>query len=502
MRLSNLIASTEGITLHGKDTEITGITADSRDVKPGFLFVAIPGARFDGRNFIVEAIKRGATAVFAPEDMTALPDASLVTASNLRLAISKIASRFYPQQPEMIAAVTGTSGKTSTTQFIREIWQELGHKTASIGTLGLVTKDEERYGSLTTPDAITLHHMLDEITRNGVTHLAMEASSHGLALNRLDNVHVKVGAFTNLSRDHLDYHGTMEDYFAAKQRLFTTLLPQNTGVAILNADAAEFAELAGPAKRRGLKIISYGKGGKEIKLKKVTPHIQGQVLNLEVFGKSQEILLPVIGEFQAWNSLAALGVVIGSGADEARSIAAVSKLTGVPGRIQLAGQTKTGAAIFVDYAHKPDALENVLKALRPHVAAHKDSKLGIIFGCGGNRDAGKRPIMGEIASRLADWVIVTDDNPRHEEPAEIRRAILAGCKTNSNVREIGDRSEAIAAGIAQLGAHDVLIIAGKGHEPGQIVGDITLPFNDAEVARSIIGPERSPSAPFKSLTPK
>jgi len=486
MRLSSLIASSDGSTLHGDDTDITGLTADSREVKPGFLFVAIPGANYDGRKFIFEAIKRGAAAVLAPEETDIVPRVSFVISPDLRSTISRVASRFYPQQPEMIAAITGTSGKTSTAQFTREIWQALGHKSASIGTLGLITAHETRYGSLTTPDAITLHRLLAEIAGKGITHLAMEASSHGLALNRLDNVHVKIGGFTNLSRDHLDFHGTMEEYLAAKLRLFTAVMPKKS-IAVLNTDASEYEEIAADSRGRGHTIISYGQGGKDLRLKKVTPDSRGQILQFEMFGKPAEILLPVIGSFQAWNALCALGMVIGSGADHAKAAEALGKVTGVPGRLQLAGYTKSGAAIFVDYAHKPDALENVLKALRPHVAVHRGAKLGVVFGCGGNRDAGKRPIMGAIAQRGADWVIVTDDNPRHEEPSSIRQAILGGCKPGPDLREIGDRAEAIAAGINRLGPNDVLVIAGKGHESGQIIGDKTLPFDDAEVARKVLG---------------
>lgn len=486
MRLSNLIESSDGLTLHGDDPDISGISADSRSIKPGFLFIAIPGAKHDGRAFIADAIRRGAVAVLAPESTSVDPLATFITAPNIRKTISRIAAGFYPRQPETIAAVTGTSGKTSTTQFTRELWQALGYTSASIGTLGLITAHETRYGSLTTPDAITLHQLLEETVDKGVTHLAMEASSHGLALHRLDDVRVKVGGFTNLSRDHLDFHGTMEDYLAAKLRLFEAVMPEG-GTVALNADATEFDDLARRAKARRHAVISYGLEGKEIRLKSVTPDARGQVLHFELFGKVSDILLPVIGQFQAWNALCALGMVVGSGGDQDRSVAALGRVTGVPGRLELAGHTKEGGAIFVDYAHKPDALENVLKALRPHVAAHKGAKLGVVFGCGGNRDSGKRPIMGAIAQRFADRVIVTDDNPRHEEPAVVRREILAGCKPGPALREIGDRAEAIRVAIGQLGPNDVLIIAGKGHESGQIIGDKTLPFDDAEVTRKVLG---------------
>ncbi|HEU0118474.1 MAG TPA: UDP-N-acetylmuramoyl-L-alanyl-D-glutamate--2,6-diaminopimelate ligase [Alphaproteobacteria bacterium] len=486
MRLSNLIASNDGLTLHGHDTEILGITADSREVKPGFLFIAIPGTQADGRQYIPEAVKQGAVAIMGPVGTQIDSQVAFVTAHDIRKGVSSVAAKFYPRQPLMIAAVTGTSGKTSTAQFVREMWKAIGHKSASIGTLGLVTDDETHYGSLTTPDAITLHRLLSESADKGITHVAMEASSHGLVLHRLDNVHIKVGGFTNLSRDHLDYHQTMENYLAAKRRLFTDIIISG-GAAVLNADVPEFQDIAASAKQRGLKVISYGHNGKEIRLIDSKPDAKGQKLSFEMNGKKHEVLLPVIGSFQAWNGLCALGMVVASGASEDKAVQSLASVTGVPGRLQLAGTTKKGAAIFVDYAHKPDALENVLKALRPHVAAHKGSKLGVVFGCGGNRDKGKRPIMGEIASRLADWVIVTDDNPRQEEPAVIRKEILAGSVSGKALREIGDRAEAIAAGIAALSANDVLVIAGKGHESGQIVGDKVLPFDDAEVARKVLG---------------
>jgi UDP-N-acetylmuramoyl-L-alanyl-D-glutamate--2,6-diaminopimelate ligase len=485
MLLSQLTASYIDFKQRGADVDVTGITADSRDVKPGYLFIAIPGTQHDGRGFIDEAVKRGAVAVLSVAD-TKLDGAVLLTTSDIREAVSALAARFYPQQPQVIAAVTGTSGKTSTAQFTREIWQALGYKSGSIGTLGLVTVEERRYGSLTTPDAITLHKMLDECVTKGITHVAMEASSHGLALHRLDNVRIASAGFTNLSHDHLDYHMTMENYFAAKLRLFSEVMKPGAA-AILNADIAQYERLSETISNRGLKVISYGKNARDIKLIESVPETKGQRMRFDMFGKRHDILLPLIGEFQAWNSLCALGMTVAAGADIDQAVAALGSITGVPGRLQLAGYGKNGGAVFVDYAHKPDAMENVLKALRPHVAAHPGAKLGVIFGCGGNRDKIKRPIMGDIAARLADWVIVTDDNPRHEQAAVIRQEILAGWKSGAPLKEIGDRSKAIETGIAQLGKGDVLIIAGKGHESGQIIGDRTMPFDDAEVARKVLG---------------
>ncbi len=485
MRLLTLIASSEDITLHGGDADITGLTLDSRLVKPGFLFIATPGVKQDGRVFIDDAIAKGAAAVLMPAGSAPVSVPSLTT-PNIRKATAALASAFYPRQPETIVAVTGTSGKTSTAQFTREIWKINNHPSASIGTLGLVTAAGTFYGSLTTPDAITLHHLLDECAGQGITHAVIEASSHGIEFNRLEYVKLKAGGFTNLSRDHLDYHQTMEAYFNAKARLFNALLPTGAA-AVLNADIPEFSALSDAAKKRELKIISYGKQGNDLRLIAARPDAKGQILTLDVFGRRSEILFPVIGDFQAWNALCAAGLAIGSGADANRVITALEKVTDVPGRLQLIGHSAKGGTVFVDYAHKPDALENVLRAMRPHVAAHAGAKLGVVFGCGGNRDAGKRPIMGRIAATQADWIIVTDDNPRHEEAAAIRSQILAGCADKKNVVEMGDRAHAIAEAIGRLGAHDVLVIAGKGHEPGQIVGDVTLPFDDAIEARKVLG---------------
>jgi len=484
MLLSKLIASNDAIALKGADKEILGLTEDSRKVKPGYLFIATPGVKQDGRAFIDDAIKKGAVAVLAPPD-TDIPTTSLTT-TDIRKATAALASVFYPRQPKTIIAVTGTSGKTSTAQFAREIWQAMGYKSASIGTLGLVTESGTAYGSLTTPDAITLHHLLDECASAGVTHAAIEASSHGIELERLDYVHLKAGGFTNLSRDHLDYHQTMDAYLAAKMRLFTTLLPRGAA-AVLNADIQEFAVLAEAAKAHGLPVLSYGKKGQDLRLIDATPDVNGQRLRLEVLGQPMETAFPVIGGFQVWNALCAAGMAIGSGSSADTAIAALGRVTGVPGRLQFIGLSKKGGSVFVDYAHKPDALENVLRAMRPHVAAHQGAKLGVLFGCGGNRDKGKRPLMGAIAQKQADWVIVSDDNPRHEEPATIRAEILAGCVDKTNVDEIGDRAQAIADAIDRLRANDVLVIAGKGHEPGQIVGDAVLPFDDAEEARKALG---------------
>jgi UDP-N-acetylmuramoyl-L-alanyl-D-glutamate--2,6-diaminopimelate ligase len=500
MQLQKLMATNKGLRKNGSAAmkggatrnasiplDITGITADSRNVEQGFLFIAIPGTQQDGRAFIADALKRGATALLIPDDTdtTSIPaEISVFTAKNMRVALSAVAANFYPRQPETIAAITGTSGKTSTAQFTMELWRALGHKSASIGTLGLVTVESTEYGSRTTPDPISLHKSLDKLAKEDISHVAIEATSHGIVLNRLDFVKIKLAAFTNLSRDHLDYHKTMEEYLAAKLKLFTELLPESSPV-VLNADIPEYAMLVQKCGERHHKIISYGERGKEIRLLSFTPQAKGQNLHLEVMGKEYKVTLPLIGSFQVWNSLCALGLAIGSGAEPDKAIAELEKLSGVPGRLQLIGHTKTGGTVFVDYAHKPAALENVLNGLRPH--AQGNAKLIVVFGCGGNRDTGKRPLMGGLATSLADWAIVTDDNPRYEKPDLIRQEILAGCAGASNVREIGDRAEAIRIGIEQLKKGDVLVIAGKGHEIGQIVGDKVLPFDDAALAREIMG---------------
>jgi UDP-N-acetylmuramoyl-L-alanyl-D-glutamate--2,6-diaminopimelate ligase len=479
-----LLSKLTKLSFTGADVDISGITEDSRKVAPGFLFIATPGVKQDGRAFIADAVQKGAVAVLMPEGS---PSASVTTiyTSNIRKETSRFAAAFYPRQPQTVVAVTGTSGKTSTAQFVRELEQALGHPSASIGTLGLVTASGTHYGSLTTPDAITLHHLLDDCVGKGITHAVMEASSHGIEFDRLDCVRLKAAAFTNLSRDHLDYHQTMEAYFEAKKGLFSRLLPEGAA-AVLNADVPQFEALSEVAKARRLRLISFGKKANELRLVDARMVSNGQVLSLEIFGKRKEVLLPVMGSFQAWNALGAVGLVIGSGGDADAVVEALGKVSGVPGRLQFIGTSETGGEVFVDYAHKPDALENVLRAMRPYVE-ERGTKLGVVFGCGGNRDRGKRPIMGDLAQRLADWVVVTDDNPRNEDPAVIRAEILAGCKEVSNVHEVGDRGAAILEGIKKLKAHDVVVIAGKGHEPGQIVGDKVLPFDDAEEARKVLG---------------
>jgi UDP-N-acetylmuramoyl-L-alanyl-D-glutamate--2,6-diaminopimelate ligase len=481
MRLSELMGEARPTGGGAGDPEILGISADSRQVRPGFLFAALPGSKVDGREFIADAAARGAVAVLAPHN-TLLPAGlarlPLVADDNPRRRLALAAARFHGRQPRTLVAVTGTNGKTSVAEFTRQLWAALGAPAASLGTLGLIAADRRRPGSLTTPDPVALHAALAELAAGGVEHAALEASSHGLDQFRLDGLTLAAAAFTNLSRDHLDYHGTMERYLAAKARLFEALLPPGAA-AVLNADAEPFAGLAAACRARGLRVLSYGRAGADLRLEDLAPTAGGQRLAVSLLGERRALDFPVAGAFQAHNLLAALGLVIATGARPADAAGAVGRLSGVPGRIELAARAANGAAIYVDYAHTPDALATVLGALRPHTTGC----LSVVFGCGGDRDRGKRPDMGVVAARLADRVIVTDDNPRGEPPATIRAAILAACP---GAREIGDRRAAIRAAIAELGPQDLLVIAGKGHESGQTVAGVTHPFDDREVARSLV----------------
>jgi UDP-N-acetylmuramoyl-L-alanyl-D-glutamate--2,6-diaminopimelate ligase len=462
--------------VEANDMEITGLTADSRAVRPGFLFAALPGTQTDGRRYIADAIASGARAILAPEG-TECPDemVALLTSPDPRRALARMAAAFYARQPETMVAVTGTNGKTSVASFTQQIWEKLGHSAASLGTLGLKLPDGTTRPSLTTPDPVALHADLAELARQGVTHSAMEASSHGLDQRRLDGVRLRAAGFTNLSRDHLDYHGTLEAYLDAKARLFCELLPDD-GIAVLNADAPEFARLSEAARGN---VVGYGRAAAELRVADAAPAADGISLHLVAFGSSHRLTLPLIGAFQAWNVLCAAGLAIASGSDADQVVRTLPSLSGVPGRMERAGRLSSGAAVYIDYAHTPDALENVLRAARPHA----DGRLVALIGCGGDRDRGKRPMMGDIATRLADTVIVTDDNPRSETPADIRAEIMAAAP---GATEIGDRAEAIRHGIGLLGGGDILIVAGKGHETGQTVGDRTLPFDDLLVARGVI----------------
>jgi UDP-N-acetylmuramoyl-L-alanyl-D-glutamate--2,6-diaminopimelate ligase len=480
MKLRDLFSDDVAIDAQAAGLAIAGIAVDSRAVRPGDLFFALAGAKTDGARFTAAAIAAGAVAVagdHAPDGALAVPFVSL---RNPRRALALAAARFYPRQPQTIAAVTGTSGKTSVAAFTRQIWQRLGHASASIGTIGLVTPSRSVYGSLTTPDPIALHRSLDEIAGEGVTHLALEASSHGLDQFRLDGVRVAAGGFTNLSRDHMDYHPDVAHYLNAKLRLFRDLVV-DAGAAVISADHDCSAEVIDAARSRQLRVITVGRNGDAgdgIKLIEATVDGFAQQLVLDHAGRRYQVHLPLVGEFQIENALVAAGLVIGTGGAAAAVFAALEHLEGAPGRLDLVGE-RGGAPVFVDYAHKPDALAKALEALRPYARR----KLIVVFGAGGDRDAGKRPLMGAIAAEHADAVIVTDDNPRSENPAAIRAAILAAAP---GAREIGDRAEAIRTAIAGLEPGDALLIAGKGHETGQIVGDRVLPFSDHEAARAAL----------------
>jgi UDP-N-acetylmuramoyl-L-alanyl-D-glutamate--2,6-diaminopimelate ligase len=484
MMLRELLTSEARCDGRFDSTAVTGISADSRTVQPGFLFAAVPGTKSDGLAFLPQAVAQGAVAVLAQGRPAApLPDhVAFVLVPDVRRALALMAAKFYPRQPATIAAVTGTSGKTSVAAFTRQIWMKLGHAAASIGTVGVVTPTSEQYGSLTTPDPVELHRVVDRLAGDGITHLAIEASSHGLDQHRLDGLRVGIAGFTNISRDHLDYHGTPEAYLQAKLILFRDLVAAG-GAAVIAVDHAFATDVVDAARARGLRVIEVGRQPRDraataIRLAAAAIDGFSQVLTIAHDGAEYQVRLPLVGAFQVENALVAAGQAIAGGGDPAAVFAALQGLAGAKGRLELIGH-KAGAPIFVDYAHKPDALANALDALRPYVGR----KLVVVFGAGGDRDAGKRPIMGAIAAEKADHVIVTDDNPRSEDPAAIRAAIL---KAAPGAEEIGDRREAITRAVAGLEPGDVLVVAGKGHETGQIIGQKTVPFSDHDAVRDAL----------------
>jgi UDP-N-acetylmuramoyl-L-alanyl-D-glutamate--2,6-diaminopimelate ligase len=483
MRLRDLFSDDATIDPRADATVVTGVAVDSRAVKPGDLFFALAGHKTDGARFVEAAIAAGAVAVAGDHPPESAPRVPFVTTPNPRRALALAAAKFFPRQPQTIAAVTGTSGKTSVAAFTRQIWQRLGHQSASIGTIGLVSPKRTIYGSLTTPDPIALHRQLDEIAREGVTHLALEASSHGLDQYRLDGVRVSAGGFTNLSRDHMDYHADVAHYLAAKLRLFRDLVAAD-GAAVISADHDCSREVIEAARARKLRIVAVGRNGNGAGegIRLVEAEVDGfaQQLTLEHRGKRHAVRLPLVGEFQIENALVAAGLAIGTGSEPEAVFAELELLEGAKGRLERVAE-RNGAPIFVDYAHKPDALAKALQALRPYARR----KLVVVFGAGGDRDAGKRPLMGAIAVENADHVIVTDDNPRSENPQIIRAAILDAAK---GATEIGDRAEAIRTAISALQPGDALLIAGKGHETGQIVGDRTLPFSDHDAVAAALAP--------------
>lgn len=459
--------------------DINGITADSRQVGPGYVFFALKGNASDGHIYALDAVKRGAVAIVTDQGAK-LPDlpVPILYVDDVRLSLSLAAARFYPRQPEVITAVTGTSGKTSVVSFMRQIWTITGFAAASIGTVGAFSPKFQKYGSLTTPGPVELHRLLQEFADEGVTHAAMEASSHGIDQRRLDGVRLAAAGFTNLGRDHMDYHPTIEEYFNTKMRLFDTLLPQDAPAIVFADD--KFSEKAiEHVKKARRKVLTVGRKGSFIHLKRVEHERFRQYAELEFDGDIYEIILPLAGDFQISNAIVAAGLAIATHVPAAAVFRALERLKGAPGRLDLVGATREGAPVYVDYAHKPDALENVLRSVRPFTSG----RVIVVFGCGGDRDKGKRSIMGEIASNLADVVIVTDDNPRSENADTIRKQILVGAK---GAKEIGDRHEAIRYAVNMLKTGDTLIVAGKGHEEGQIVGDKVLPFSDhAEVHASL-----------------
>jgi UDP-N-acetylmuramoyl-L-alanyl-D-glutamate--2,6-diaminopimelate ligase len=483
MRLRELFSNDATFDPRAEAVEVSGLAVDSRAVKPGDLFFALAGSKTDGARFINQAIAAGAVAIAGDRSPERTGSVPFVATSNPRRALALAAAKFYPRQPATIAAVTGTSGKTSVAAFTRQIWQRLGLVSASIGTIGLVSPKQTIYGSLTTPDPIALHRQLDEIAREGVSHLALEASSHGLDQYRLDGVRVAAGGFTNLSRDHMDYHPDVKHYLNAKLRLFRDLVARD-GAAVISADHSHSLAVMDAARIRGLRVITVGRAGdgagEGIRLLGAAIDGLAQKLTLEHRGRRLAVRLPMVGEFQIENALVAAGLAIATGSEADAVFAQLEFLEGAKGRLEQVGE-RNGALIFIDYAHKPDALAKALQALRPFARR----KLIVVFGAGGDRDAGKRPLMGAIAAENADGIIVTDDNPRSENPASIRAAIL---KSANGAQEIADRSEAIRDAVGSLQEGDVLLIAGKGHETGQIIGDRTLPFSDHDAVAAALAP--------------
>lgn len=489
MRLDELLQGEEYTVIEGAAhlaQEINGLTGDSRQVAPGYLFAALPGTKTDGRLFINDAIEKGATAILAPlgtqlkEQADQVP---LIVDENPHRRFAKLAARYYQTQPETIAAVTGTNGKTSVAHFLRQLWTAAKHRAASLGTIGIQTDTDSIEGNLTTPDPVALHKSLRDLADQGITHLAMEASSHGLDQFRLDGVRISAAAFTNLTRDHLDYHGTMAVYLESKARLFAEVLIDG-GTAVLNIDAPEFERLNSICIDRGHRVMTYGIEQGDICCKRIIDTPNGYDLDLAVHDERFIVSLPLIGTFQIANALCALGLAIATGEKPKSATAALEALKSAPGRLQPIAGHPSGAMVFIDYAHTPDALSHVLLALRPHTKG----SLSVIFGCGGDRDTGKRPEMGNIAKTLADHVIVTDDNPRSEESSKIRADIMAACP---EAQEIGDRTAAIQTGIKDLQRGDVLVVAGKGHETGQIIGDDVLSFDDVQAVKAAIEELRS-----------
>ncbi len=470
MKLSELIAPQKPVMPYG-DPEITGLSCDSRMVGPGTVFAALPGTVADGRDYIAQAVEKGAAAIVSTPGL-ADPGVPYIENENPRLEYSRLASKLYAGQPDILVAMTGTNGKSSTVEFLRQIWAYAGLNAACFGTLGVRYSGGELPLSHTTPDAVVLHQTLSKLRQMGITHAAMEASSHGLKQSRLDHVKITASGFSNLTQDHFDYHPNVEDYFAAKTRLFTELTPAHASVVInVNDDYGQ--ALAQICEKRGQNVVRAGWAGQDIRIDEVMPRATSQIIDLIVDGRRYRLELPLVGEFQVLNAIAALGLARITGVETSLAIEALEHLEGVAGRLELAGKTRQGAPVLVDFAHTEDGLDKLLRSVRPHTMG----RLIVVFGCGGDRDPDKRPKMGAMAARLADHVIVTDDNPRSEAPPAIRAQIMKGCP---DATEIGDRAAAIRHGIAMLDPQDCLLIAGKGHEQGQIVGDKIIPFSDVK----------------------
>lgn len=462
------------------DIEVLGLSADSRKVRPGYIFAALSSASaggVDGRAFIPDAIKAGAAAILSTPDVDC-DQVPVLKAANPRREYVKLAARLYPGQPENMVVVTGTNGKSSTVEFLRQIWTFSGLNAACFGTLGVKTENGLTPLTHTTPDAVNLHKTLAQLVKEAISHCAMEGSSHGLKQFRLDEVRPQAVGFTNLSQDHFDYHPNVEDYFDAKARLFRELAPKNCP-AIINVDGEYGRKMAKIAKEAGLNVVSVGWAGADIRIAEIMPKSASQLTELVWDGARIKLDIPLAGEFQVFNVVSALGLAVHTGVDKDTALQAVGALHGVAGRMEKVGTSAAGAPVFVDFAHTPDGLEKLIRGVRPHT----QGRIVLVFGCGGDRDPDKRPKMGKIAANLADIVIVTDDNPRFENPDTIRKSVMAGCPDAKN---IGDRKDAIAFGLSLLAKGDCLVIAGKGHESGQIIGDKVIPFNDSDIVRELL----------------
>ena len=456
---------------------VTGLTSDSRMVKPGYVFVALPGTQADGARFIPQAITAGAVAIVAGKGVTS-EGVPVITVQNPRLAYARMAARFHGRQPDLVVAVTGTNGKTSVASFVREIWTAMGFRAASLGTVGVVGPSGTLDLEHTTPDSMTLHAIAKKLAEDRIQHLALEASSHGLDQYRLHGLRIAAGAFTNITRDHLDYHQTFESYFDAKMKLFEELLEPGAA-AVVNADSPQCADVVARASGHGLVPFTVGQRGNQLRLLSAERDGFGQRIEVQGPTRRHSLLLPLVGDFQTSNALVAAGLVIATGGEEVLAMHSLESLKGARGRLELVAYAKGVAPVFVDYAHTPDALEHAIRSLRPYVKG----RLAVVFGCGGDRDRGKRPQMGILATRLADRVIVTDDNPRTEDAAQIRAEILAAAP---RAIEIGNRGQAIRAAVDELVPGDILLVAGKGHEEGQKIGKTVVPFSDHEAVKAAI----------------